>query len=121
MRATRRFQGLQAVRHMKVSVGVSVSEGMLDLDITTENVPREELLDILAGYRQKKKYFRLKDGSFVDLNDQSLEMMDELMEAMHLKPAEFIKGRMHLPLFRTLYLDRMLEENEEVYSTRDSQ
>ena len=120
VRATRRFQGLQAVRHMKVSVGVSVSEGMLDLDITTENVPREELLDILAGYRQKKKYFRLKDGSFVDLNDQSLEMMDELMEAMHLKPAEFIKGRMHLPLFRTLYLDRMLEENEEVYSTRDS-
>lgn len=27
---------------------------------------------------------------------------------------------MHLPLYRTMYLDKMLEENESVYSERDS-
>ncbi len=120
VRCTKAFRGLQAIKRVKVSVGVSVSQGLLDLDISTDDVPQSELLEILKSYHQKKKYYRLKDGSFVDLNEQSLEMLAEMVDAMRLKPKDIIKGKMHLPMYRTLYLDRMLEENEEVYSTRDS-
>ena len=120
VRCTKRFLGYQAVKKVKVSVGVSVSSGLLDLDITTEDVPQSELLDILNSYRAKRKYYRLKDGSFVNLDDSSLEMLAEMMDAMHLKPKEFVAGKMHLPMYRTLYLDKMLEENEGVYSHRDS-
>lgn len=120
VRCTKRFLGYHAVRSVKVSVGVSVSSGLLDLDISTEDVPRDELLDILNSYRAKKKYYRLKDGSFVNLEDASLEMLAELANAAHLKPKELVKGKMHLPMYRTLYLDKMLEENEGVYSSRDS-
>ena len=120
VRCTKRFLGFHSIRSVKVSVGVSVSSGLLELDITTEDVPRDELLDILNGYRTKKKYYRLKDGSFVNLEDSSLEMLMELMETAHVKPKEFVKGKMHLPMYRTLYLDKMLEENESVYSSRDS-
>lgn len=117
---TNRFRSRQQVRSMKVSVGVSVSSGLLNLDITTEDIPQEELLDILAGYRAKKRYYRLKDGAFVDLQDSSIEMLSELMDSLHMKPKEFVKGKMQLPLYRTLYLNKMLEENDHVYSSRDS-
>ncbi len=117
---TKKFLGYHAVKPVKVSVGVSVSSGLLELDIATEDVPQSELLDILNSYRTKKKYYRLKDGSFVSLQDSSLELLAELMEAAHLKPKEFVTGKMHLPMYRTLYLDKMLEENEGVYSSRDS-
>lgn len=120
VRCTKRFLGYQSVKKVRVSVGVSVSSGLLDLDITTDDVPQSELLDILNSYRSKKKYYRLKDGSFVNLEDSSLEMLAEMMDAMHLKPKEFVQGKMHLPMYRTLYLDKMLEENESVYSSRDS-
>ena len=120
VRCTNRFRARSQIRHVKVSVGVSVSGGLLDLDITTEEVPREELLDILRSYRMKQKYYRLKDGAYVKLEDASLEMLAELMESMNVKPKEFMAGKMHLPLYRTLYLNKMLEENEEVYSERDS-
>lgn len=117
---TKKFLGYHTVKPVKVSVGVSVSSGLLELDIATEDVPRSELLEILNSYRAKKKYYRLKDGSFVSLNDSSMEFLAELMEAAHLKPKEFVAGKMHLPMYRTLYLDKMLEENEGVYSSRDS-
>ena len=74
---------------------------------------------MLKSYRQKRRYFRLRNGSFVNLDNQSLGMAAELAEAMRLSPKEFIKGKMHLPAYRALYLDRLLEENEEVYSSRD--
>ncbi len=117
---TKKFLGYHAVKPVKVSVGVSVSSGLLELDIATEDVPGSELLDILNSYRAKKKYYRLKDGSFVSLQDSSLELLSELMDGAHLKPKEFVEGKMHLPMYRTLYLDKMLEENEGVYSSRDS-
>ena len=120
VQCTNRFRARRVVHHVKVSVGVSVSEGMLNLDITTDDIPREELLDILNSYRRKQRYHRLKDGSYVELEDHSLEMLAELMDSMQMKPKEFVDGKMHLPLYRSLYLNKMLEEDGEIYSDRDS-
>ncbi len=120
VRCTRSFRAYSAVRPIRVSVGVSVSSGLLELEIGTQDIAPAELLEILNSYREKKKYYRLKDGSFVNLEDESLEMLAELMDAARLKPREFVKGKMHLPMYRTLYLDKMLEENANVYSSRDS-
>lgn len=120
VRCTRRFLGYRDVSHVRVSVGVSLSSGLLELDISTEDVPAAELLDILKSYRAKKKYYRLKNGGFVDLEEPSLEMLAELTKAMNLKDREVLKGKLKLPMYRTLYLDKLLEENEEVYSSRDS-
>lgn len=120
VKCTQRFRSMNLIRRVKMSVGVSVSKGMLDLDISTEDVSKEELLDILRSYRSRKKYYRLKNGSFLNMEDEGLGMLAELMETMHLSPKEFVKGKMHLPAYRTLYLDKLLEENETVYNTRDS-
>lgn len=120
VRCTNRFRSMNLIRHIKVAVGVSVSEGMLDLDISTEDISRQELLDILKSYRTRQKYYRLKNGDFLNLEDNSLEMLSELMETMRLSPKEFVKGKMHLPAYRALYMDKLLEENENIYNTRDS-
>ena len=119
VRCTNRFRSKQVIKKVKVSVGVSVASGLLDLDISTDDVSPAELLDILKSYQEKKKYFRLKSGEFVDLQEQNLEMLVELMKTLQLSPKEFVKGKMHIPAYRTLYLDQMLEANESVYSNRD--
>ena len=46
-------------------------------------------------------------------------MLAELMKTLHLTPKEFVKGKMHIPAYRTLYLDQMLESNENIYANRD--
>ncbi len=120
VQCTQRFSGMKMMRKMKLSVGVSVSSGLLNLEIAADDISRRELLDVLESYRQKKKYHRLENGSFLNLEDDSLEMLGEMMDSMHFLPKDFIKGNMHLPLYRTLYLDKMLSEHESVYSERDS-
>ena len=119
VRCTNAFKGMNIVRRMRMSVGVSVSSGLLDLEIDTEGVSREELLEVLKGYKLRKKYYRLKNGDFMNLEDENLQMLNELMDTMHLSPKEFTKGRVHLPVYRTLYLDKLLEEKEGLYTNRD--
>ena len=96
-----------------------MSGGLLDLNISTDDISSQELLDILKSYQLKKKYYKLKSGEFVNLQEQNLEMLAELMKTLHLTPKEFVKGKMHIPAYRTLYLDQMLESNENIYATRD--
>ena len=120
VRCTDSFRSRRVIRRVKPRVGVSVSEGLLELEISADGLDPKELLDILQSYRMKKRYHRLKDGSFVGLDDAAVGTVDELTEALSLKPADMIKGKMHIPLYRALYLDRMLAENDEVYSKRDS-
>ena len=117
---TQRFRRRQEIRKVKLSVGVSLSGGLLDLNVVSEELSREELLDVLREYREKKRYYRLKNGDYMNLEDDSLGMLSELMDTMHLSPKQLLLEHMQLPVYRTLYLDKLLEEHEEVYSKRDA-
>ena len=120
VQCTRRFSGMHINRRVRVSVGISVSRNLLDLKISTEDVPPGELLDILKSYRLRKRYHRLKNGDFLSLEDNSLETLQEMMDTLRMSPKDLLKENIRLPLYRALYLDRLLEKNEEIYSVRDS-
>lgn len=118
--STDRFRRMNIRKAPKVSIGVSLEANLLDLSISSEDISREELLEVLNSYRRKKKYHRLKNGDFLNIEGESFEALEQMMEACHLSPKEFVKGKMQLPAYRALYLDKMLEQNEELYSKRDS-
>ena len=117
--ATDAFKNIDIRKKIKVSVGVSVSQGLLDLSISAENFSREDLLEILKSYRLKKKYHRLKNGSFVSTQDESIGMLDEIFEAAQIKEKDFLKENLKLPMYRSMYLNKLLEENDSVYEERD--
>ncbi len=117
--STAAFDGLRIHRMPVIRIGISLSDGsLLDLTVSSDELSREELLDILESYRQKKAYHRLRDGSWVKL-DQDAAELSLLLEAMHVSPKEFVSGKMHIPAFRALYLDKMLEQMDHFYTNRD--
>ncbi len=121
VQCTRRFSNVNIGRRVRMSVGISVSRDLLNLNIATQDVPAEELLDILKSYRLKKKYYRLKNGDFLNLQEEgSLQTLAEMVDTLRMTPKELLKGNIKLPLYRALYLDKLLEKNEEIYSNRDT-
>lgn len=118
--STERFKKLNIRRMPKVSVGVSLESGLMDLTVTLDEMSREELLEAINNYKKKKKYFRLKNGDFVDLEEENIDALIQMMDAMHVSPKEFVKGKMQLPAYRALYLDKMLEQNSSIYLKRDA-
>lgn len=120
VQTTDSFRRMRIRKTAPVTVGVSVSSDIMNLEIHSEELTQEELLDILYHYRRKKKYYRLTNGDFLNLEEQSLEELSAMLEAMRVSPKEFVKGKMQLPLYRALYLDKMLEQCDGVYANRDS-
>ena len=119
VQATDRFHSLKIRRKTRITMGVSVESEILNLSVTSEDISREELLEVLKSYRAKKKFHRLKSGDFLDLEGKTLEELSQMMEALRISPAAFVKGKMEVPAYRALYLDKMLEQGQGVYFDRD--
>ncbi len=103
-----------------VQVGVAVKSGIMDLSVTSKDYSQQELLSILDSYQKKKRYYRLKSGDYVDLEDnQELADLTALLSGLDLTPMSVIRQQVHLPLYRALYLDRMLQEHDHLAASRD--
>lgn len=118
--STDSFRRLAVRRPAKFSVGVSLSSGLLNFSLSSDEFTQEELAEILGAYQQKKKFYRMKSGDFVRLDDESLEELEKMMQDLHMTPREFVSGKMDIPAYRALYFDKMLENTEGIYAERDS-
>ena len=103
----------------KVTVGVSLSGNLLELSMTAGDMSREELIDILSRYNKKKKFYRLKNGAFVNAADSGLDTVEELRAGLQLTDKQMKQGKIEVQKYRALYLDAQLKENPVVSAVKD--
>ena len=90
-----------------------MQDGALELQLQENGEPTQEVLAILQALRDKKKYFRLKDGSFLDLTD--MEEWRELAEAAAgaqeepAKEEQEGRGILQIASFRAAYMMSLLD------------
>ena len=114
------FNRIRITRINDVRVGISVSGGLLGFDVTSRNLSGEELADIMTSYSLKKRWHRLKSGAFVDLTtSQEIREIAEMLEKLNVLPADVILKKNKIPLFRALYLDKLMAEHESLSVNRD--
>ena len=77
---------------------------------------------MMEKYYLKKKYYRLKDGSFIDLeNNKEIEFLDKLITGMDITYKELEDGKVNLPAYRSLYLNQLLKEIKGTEITKNSE
>lgn len=80
------------------------------MKLTTSLSP-DELAQLLNSYHQHKKYYRLKEGNFIQLEDSSLTAIAKLSEGHELDTKQLAKRRLQLPNYHWL-LKNNNENNE---------
>ena len=82
---------------------------ILEFDFNIEGIDVSELKDVFQSIKEKKKFYRLKDGSFLPLDNEDLINIGSLMENSGME----IRGNtIQAPKYITMYLDKFLEEKE---------
>ncbi|MGN0659169.1 MAG: SNF2 helicase associated domain-containing protein [Emergencia sp.] len=113
-----KLKGISIRPAPKVSVGVSLSGDLLELTMSAGDISRDELAEILGRYRTKKKYYRLKNGDFLQIDDESIATLAELQEGLGLTGRQLREEQILLPKYRALYLDSQLREKAAVPAER---
>ena len=108
--ATENFKSKEIVRPKIGSLGVRIENNLLSVDLSQLNVDLNELEEIVKKYKLKKKYYRLKDGSFLELqNSNEIDFIDKLISGTDTTYKELESGSIRLPVNRTLYLNQLLK------------
>ncbi len=116
---TDRVKQIRFRKKVPMTVGVSLKSGVMELEVSSDEISNKELLEILQSYRKKKRYHRLANGDFVNTNDENFSMLASMLDTLHTPTKEFLKGKIQVPAYRALYLDKILEKNEALYVDRD--
>lgn len=108
---TEEFKSKEITKPRGGALGVKIENNLLSLDISKLNISLDDIVDILSKYKLKKKFYRLKDGSFLELQDsKEISFIDQLISSADISYEELKNGSISLPINRALYLDQLLKE-----------
>lgn len=118
--ASERVRKINIVKRVSFGVGVKIESNLLKLDFTSNVVNPAELMDVLKAYKEKRKYYRLKDGSILQLKDDSIEAISSVVDSLHLGEEQWDNGSATVPTYRSLTLDATLKNYRNIELDRDS-
>lgn len=108
--ATEKFKTKQIKQPKMGSLGVRVKNNLLVIDLKNIDIDVEELEEVMSKYALKKKYHRLKDGSFIPLEEnKEIEFLDKLVTGIGMDYRELGTRELTLPIYRSLYLEQLLK------------
>lgn len=110
--ATDKIKGKKLISSPKTQVGVALKSGLLELSVQSNSFTPEELSGILDSYRKKKKYYRMKSGDYLPLEENSLTTVAELLDGLGISAKDLSDGKIEVPQFRACYVDQMLKQKD---------
>ncbi|WP_259473484.1 DEAD/DEAH box helicase [Clostridium estertheticum] len=87
-------------------------DNLLEFNFSIEGIDNIELKNIFASLREKRKYHRLKNGSFVLLDSNNLLKVAEMIEYLNIKDKDISKNKILLSKYNALYIEEKLKREQ---------
>lgn len=108
-------------RKIQITAGITIKNDLLSIDLDSVDIPRDELSAVLASYRRKKKFHKLKNGKQLYLNSDEIEEVDQMFASYNVDPSKMKDGHLDLDLFRAFSMNAHAEnESSLIEFTRSS-
>ena len=92
------------------NIGIKLENDLLKIDLSKIDFDIEEIRSIMQKYKLKKRYHRLKDGSFLDLEEnETMDFISSLLENEDISYKQIQEGELEIPISRGMYLDRLIQ------------
>lgn len=99
----------------KFSIG---SDNIMHYSFDLGNIQNDEIVNILNTIKNKKKYYRLKSGDFINLDEnEDLKQLEALVEDMEIDDRDLINGTGEIPKYRAIYLDSIKKDKYNIVET----
>lgn len=100
-----KLKNIKINKMSSIQVGVSLSNDLLQLNLSTDDRTLQDLAEILNKYEQKKKYYRLKNGNYINVENSDIDSLATLFSDLQVSNKDIKQGNINLPKYRALYLD----------------
>lgn len=114
-------QNFKKIRvNRKSNAGANFSLGqdnIMRYEFKIDNVSDDEIESILSSLKKKKKYFRLKSGDLLSLEDDNLNELSKLTDELNMDYSEIKANGGVIPKYYALYLDSLKKSKYKIINT----
>ncbi|MBW9148244.1 DEAD/DEAH box helicase [Clostridium sp. CM028] len=87
-------------------------DNLLEFSFSIEGVDNTELSNVFSALREKRKYHRLKNGSFVLLDSNNLLKVAQMIEYLNIKDSDIAKNKILLSKYNAIYIEEKLKREQ---------
>ena len=117
--STAAFDGMMQPNPPSVKVGLSIDSNLVEISPIADEVPMNEVGALLDSYRRKRRYHRLKNGTFVDLKEADLHELDQVSTDLDLSEKQLDSGIIKIPGYQAFLLDAQVDDEDKSASFVD--
>ena len=97
----------KTIRPSAPKIGLRLTGNLLKVSLEDAGYNISELLEALEAYRARKKFFRLKDGRFIELDNEAVTAAADFLDALDVTKKEVNGKSLSVPSYRALYVDEL--------------
>ena len=107
-------------KNMNVSSAFSIGkDNIMSYKFDLDGLDNNEIINILNELKRKKKYYKLKSGDLISLEENDgLKELNSLIDSMDLNEKDIKKGHGVIPKYKAIYLDS-LKNNYHIIKTNN--
>lgn len=107
-------------KNNKVATNFSLGQdNIMRYEFKIDNVTDNELDDILKSLKKKKKYFKLKSGDLISLENEQLKELSNLTDELDMDYKDIKANGGELPKYYALYLDSLKKNKYKIINTNN--
>ena len=115
---TEKFKGINIKKKTSVTSMFGIGQdNILSYTFSLGDINSNELVNIFEEIKNKKKYYRLKNGDILNLEDESLKYLSDWKDDLELSDAEIIAGHGAILKYRAIYLDSLKNTKYNIIKT----
>jgi SNF2 family DNA or RNA helicase len=108
----------KTIKQAAPKIGLRLSGNLLKVSLENSGYEIGELLEALDAYRTRKKFFRLKDGRFISLEDEPTSAAAGFLDTLDVSKKE-VKGKsLAIPAYRALYVDELADKLAQTHALK---
>ena len=108
------FKGIKYLSNKNISGNIKTGKyNYFEMDFKLGDIPAKETAAILRAFRDNLKYYKLKSGEYLDLEELELRKFLRLLDVVSSKNIK--ENHIEIPKNKSIYLDEYMEENKIRY------
>lgn len=115
---TEKFKNVSIKKKTNVSSMFSIGlDNIMSFNFDLGDISSDELVNIFNSIKNKNKYYRLKNGDILNLEDEALNELENLANDLDLSDEDIINGHGSIEKYRAIYLDSLKNTKYNIIQT----
>ena len=109
---SKKIDSMDIIKKSNIQSNFSIGkDGIMSYDFQVDNIELEELSSIISSLKTQKKYYKLKNGNIINLEEnEELKEFTNLLDDLEINSKNIQDGNIEIPKYRAFYIDSLKNE-----------